>query len=92
MLVDFGTSKMGTQTLMQVEQADDPMAQLTQAWLGLLECDMLRRLHVFLLICETARTTGELCLLHVSSGREWHEVLLLRGKFPGKFPGFKVPL
>ena len=35
-LVDFGTSKMGTQTLMPLEQADDPTAHLTQAWLGLL--------------------------------------------------------
>jgi len=35
-LVDFGASKMGTQTLMQVEQALEPMAHLTQAWLGFL--------------------------------------------------------
>jgi hypothetical protein len=35
-LVDFGASKTGTQTLMQVEQALEPMAHLTQAWLGFL--------------------------------------------------------
>src|SRR5260370_3749282 len=48
-LADFGTSKAGTQTLMQAEQAQVPTTNLTQAWLGLLGYGMLVMLHAFLL-------------------------------------------
>ena len=33
-LTNFGPSKAGTQTLMQVQQALEPTAHLTQAWPG----------------------------------------------------------
>jgi len=35
-LADFGASKAGTQTLMQVEQAKAPTPNLTQPWPGFL--------------------------------------------------------
>ena len=44
----LGSRKTRTQTLMQVEQAQRPGANLAQGWPGLLWCGMVVMLHAFL--------------------------------------------
>jgi hypothetical protein len=48
MLVRFGASKMGTQTLMQLVQAHQPTANRSQSWPGFLWSGMVKVLHAFL--------------------------------------------
>jgi hypothetical protein len=48
MLVRFGASKMGTQTLMQLVQAHQPTANRSQSWPGFFWSGMVNVLHAFL--------------------------------------------
>jgi hypothetical protein len=47
-LADFGSSKMGSQALMQVAQAKLPAANLARGWSDLRRCGIILLLHVFL--------------------------------------------
>src|SRR2546426_8181247 len=47
-LADFGSSKMGSQALMQVAQAKLPAANLARGWSDLRRCGIMLLLHVFL--------------------------------------------
>src|ERR1700694_4554066 len=81
-VVDFGASKAGTQALMQMVQALEPPAHLTQAWLNRLGCGMLNVLHAGLL--SERRCKGERMRLLACHIREH---CVKRCPTPGKIPG-----
>jgi len=88
----FGASKMGTETLMQLDQAQRPPANLSQGWSGLLWCGMVMMLHAFLV--SDGQLKQEIFVLlecHIES-ENCTKLFLVRGKFQGKGLNLKVPL
>jgi hypothetical protein len=86
-LVDFGASKAGTQTLMQVVQARDPGANRPQGGLGWLGCGMLMMLHADLLSQRGCNEEEmELLACHIGA-RTARRYFWFRGSFQGEFRG-----